>query len=79
MKLLIWEVMKGWVHPPSLEAKLAEEMQITQQELRSAQQTIHEQQYLRHMALAKIEALEDWHHGRVRDGQKTQQPEPRKE
>lgn len=79
MRILVWEVMKGWVHPPPLEAKLAEEMQLTVQELNSAEQTILEQRYLRHMALAKIKALEDWHHGRVREGQKTQPIEPRKE
>lgn len=76
MKFAIWQSIQDMINPPGLTALVAEELAKTQQELANAEHVILSHRFQRHMALAKIAALEDWHHGRERESAESQTLSP---
>lgn len=63
-RMAIVEAIKDRINPPSLEAIVADEMQDAQREAQQAQHVIDNHRFLRHMALSRMDALENWHHNR---------------
>lgn len=60
--------LKDWIEdklsPPPLSRVVEHQMEEAELEVQRAQHVITTHRFQEHMARARIEALEDWHHGR---------------
>lgn len=63
-KILLVDELLRKVQPPPLAQVVAEEMDEALREAQQAAQVIENHRFLRHMALSRMEALENWHHQR---------------
>jgi predicted GIY-YIG superfamily endonuclease len=66
IKKLLSDIADAMFRRPTVEDAVAHEMHKAHAEAMQAEASIKNHQFIRHLALSRIEALEDWNHGRIK-------------